>query len=116
MDISVYEIIRMPVLSEKAQRLNHDLGKLVLEVHPHANKPLIKQALDKLFNVKVKSVRIQVRKGKNKTIARSRLKTTGKLRKIAYVTLKKGYTLDLFGHAEAANNAPAVATAEKKTE
>jgi len=115
MDISIYEVIRVPLLSEKAQRVNHDLGKLVLEVHPHANKILIKQALKKLFNVEVARVCVQVRKGKNKNIARSRLITRSVHRKIAYVTLKKGYTLDLFGSGEGASVKKSD-TPENKTE
>jgi len=103
MDISIYEIIQLPLLSEKAQRVNHDLGKLVLEVHPHANKILIKQALKKLFNVEAAHVCVQVRKGKNKSVSRSRLTTRDAHRKIAYITLKKGYKLDLFGHGEGAS-------------
>lgn len=115
MDISIYEVIRLPLLSEKAQQLNHDLGKLVLEVHPHANKPLIKQALKKMFNVEVKHVCVQVRKGKNKNIMRSRLTTTGTNRKIAIVTLKPGYKLDLFGSGQG-DSTQKSETPEKKTE
>lgn len=107
MDISIYEIIQLPLLSEKAQRVNHDLGKLVLEVHPHANKILIKQALKKLFNVEAAHVCVQVRKGKFKNV--SRLTTRSALRKIAYITLKPGQKLDLFGHDEGAS----VAQSEK---
>lgn len=114
MDLSVYDIIKIPLLSEKAQQLNHDLGVLVLEVHPQANKVLIKQALKKLFNVEAAQVRVQVRKGKNKNIARSRLLTRSVHRKIAFVTLKKGYKLDLFGSGEGASvtksEAPVVKT------
>jgi large subunit ribosomal protein L23 len=115
MDINVYEVIRLPLLTEKAQRLNHDLKKLVLEVHPQANKPLIKQALKKIFNVEVATVCVQVRKGKNKNIMRSRLTTRNTHRKIAIITLKKGYKLDLFGSGEGAA-AQKSETPEKKTE
>lgn len=113
MDLSVYDIIKGPVLSEKAQRVNQDLGKLVVEVHKFANKPMIKQALKKLFNVEVAKIGIQVRKGKTRRIARTRLETTSSDRKIAWVTLKKGYTLDLYGHGQ--TSAAQQETAEQET-
>lgn len=101
MELSIYDIIKRPMLSEKAQRVNHDLQKLVLEVHPQANKPMVKEAITKLFNVKVADVNIQVRKGKNRRSNRaSRVVTQSGVRKIAYVTLKPGQTLDLFGHGQ----------------
>ena len=100
MDISIYDIIKKPLLSEKAQKVNRESGKLVLEVHAHANKPLIKSALKKLFNVEVKKVNILIRKGKTRNVLRGRVTTKGSDKKIAWVTLKKGYSLDLFGTGE----------------
>ncbi len=113
MELSIYDIIKGPLLSEKAQRVNQDLGKLVLEVHMHANKPLVKQAVKQLFNVSVKSISIQIRKGKLRRIARSRLTTVGSDRKIACITLQKGQTLDLFGHGQP--SAAQQETSEKET-
>jgi len=49
MDLSLYDIIKGPKISEKAYGMNQKEGKLVLEVHPKANKPLIAQALKKTF-------------------------------------------------------------------
>ena len=98
MNLSIYDIVKKPLLSEKAQELNQGLGKLVVEVHAHANKPMIKSALKALFNVEVDKVNIQVRKGKTRRLSRGKLTTKGSDRKIAYITLKEGHTLDLFGH------------------
>lgn len=94
MDLSIYEIIQSPVVSEKAQKLNTDLQRLVLNVHPAANKPLVKEAIEKLFNVKVDNVRIIVRKGKRKLVNRKR-EVFGKLQKKAIVKLKEGYELNM---------------------
>ncbi len=102
MEISIYEIIKKPLLSEKAQKINREQGKLVVEVHPFANKPLVKKALEKLFDVKVEKVNILIRKGKTRNVVRGRITTQGSDKKIAWVTLKKGYTLDLFGQGEQA--------------
>ena len=64
MDLNVFEIIKGPVVSEKATLLNQKLNKLVLTVHPQANKMQIKEALQRLFNVKVDKVNTLNRAGK----------------------------------------------------
>lgn len=97
MDLSIYDIIIGPVISDKAYKLNKLFKKLALKVHPHANKPMVKEALEKLFSVKVDKVSIVVRKGKNKKV-RGR-STTGKLTKRAIVTLADGYSLDFMDQA-----------------
>ncbi len=38
LNLSIYDIIKGPVVSEKATLLNQKLKKLVLTVHPQANK------------------------------------------------------------------------------
>jgi large subunit ribosomal protein L23 len=66
----------------------------MLKVNPKANKPLIKQAIEKLFEVKIEKINISVRKGKKR---RSGKKTViGNTKKIAIVVLKEGHSLDLF--------------------
>ncbi len=97
MDLSIYDIIIGPVISDKAYKLNKFYKKLALKVHPHANKPLVKEALEKLFSVKVEKVSIVVRKGKNKRMRGRAI--TGKLTKRAIVTLADGYSLDLMDQA-----------------
>lgn len=101
MDLTIYEIIQGPVITEKAYELNKKLRKLVVRVHPQANKVLIKKALETLFDVKVSDVNISVRKGKIKNVGR-RKGIQGSLAKKAYVTLKEGYTLDLLDQSGAA--------------
>ena len=97
MDLSIYDIIVGPVISDKAYRLNKKFNKLALKVHPGANKSTIKEALEKLFSVKVDKVSIVVRKGKNRKV-RGRA-TTGKITKRAIITLADGYSLDLMDQA-----------------
>jgi large subunit ribosomal protein L23 len=97
MDLSIYDVIQKPVISEKAYKLNKDLKKLVLRVHMHANKPMIKEALKKLFNVEVKNICILVRKGKNRRVGRRVV--TGSDAKKAIITLAEGYSINLFDQA-----------------
>lgn len=99
MDLTIYDIIKGPIITDKAIKLNKKLKKLVIKVHPSANKPLVKEALEKLFNVKVESVSIIVRKGK--TTSFKRIISQKPLTKKAIVTLKEGYNLDMFDQSQA---------------
>src|SRR4051794_11378783 len=95
MDLSIYDIIKGPWVTSKAYMLNQALKKLVLEVHRHANKPMVAEALKKLFNVETENIRIVIVKGKRR---RSGKQTTyGRDRKKAVITLKSGYSTDLSG-------------------
>lgn len=113
MELSIYDIVQGPVVSDKAYKLNQSLNKLVLLVHPEANKPLVREAIEKLFNVKVSSVRIMVRKGKNR-MSKARRVVTDKTTKKAIVTLKEGYDVNLFG--DIANQAASMTGSSKKVE
>ncbi len=98
MALTLFDIIRGPRITEKAYRLNQLVKKLVLEVHPKANKPLIVEALKKLFNVEAEKVGIVVLKGKKRRAGK--FFTTGKLRKKAIVTLKQGQSINIMDMAE----------------
>jgi large subunit ribosomal protein L23 len=104
MALNIYDIIRGPRVTEKAYQLNQRFKQLVLEVHPQANKPLIADALKKLFNVEAEKIRTVVLKGKVRH-SRGRFTVRGKLRKKAYITLKEGYTMDLMGISKPTVNA-----------
>ncbi len=60
-----YDIIVSPVVTEKAT-LASEHNKVLFKVSSKATKPQIKQAIEKLFDVKVKRVNTLVRKGKTK--------------------------------------------------
>lgn len=94
LNLTIFDIIRGPVVSEKALELNEKLKKLVLKVHPQANKTQIKEALQRLFSVKVDKVNTLRRKGKNRRVRRTIVQ--GSTTKRVIVTLKEGYSIDLF--------------------
>ncbi len=100
MELSIYDIIQGPVVSDKAYQQNQKLQKLYLQVHMHANKPLVQDAVEKLFGVHVEKVAIIVRKGKRR-MTRSRIVTQDKTCKRAIVTLKPGYNINVFGDVNA---------------
>ncbi|OGB84222.1 50S ribosomal protein L23 [candidate division TM6 bacterium RIFCSPHIGHO2_12_FULL_32_22] len=101
MELSIYQIIKGPVVTDKAQKLNSGLHQLVLNVHPEANKPRIKEAIEKLFNVKVDSVRVLNRKAKRYANAKAKNKKSfGILQKRAIIKLKPGYEVSIFEQQE----------------
>ena len=87
-----HDIIRAPVITEKSTLVSEH-NQVVFKVAKGASKPDIKAAIEMLFNVKVKAVNTQLRKGKMKTFKniRSRLSDT----KRAIVTLEEGYSIDV---------------------
>jgi large subunit ribosomal protein L23 len=87
-----YDIIRRPVITEKAT-LASESNAVVFEVSPEATKPLIKQAVEALFGVKVKAVNTVVTKGKSKRF-RGRAGVRNDVKK-AYVTLEEGHSIDV---------------------
>src|SRR6056297_3441066 len=88
----LYEVIRKPVITEKATMAS-EANAVVFEVSIDANKPLIKEAVETLFNVKVKAVNTTVTKGKQKRF-RGQLGRRNDVKK-AYVTLEEGNTIDV---------------------
>ena len=87
-----YEIIVAPLITEKATNAS-EFNKVVFKVAMHATKPQIKEAVEKLFDVKVKSVNTLVRKGKHKAF-RGRLGEQSDVKK-AIVTLEEGHRIDV---------------------
>ena len=87
-----YDILLSPVITEKATTASEH-NKVVFKVARTATKPQIKEAVDKLFDVKVKRVNTLVRKGKTK-VFRGR---PGALQdsKRAVVTLEEGHRIDV---------------------
>jgi large subunit ribosomal protein L23 len=61
-----YDIIRYPLMTEKSTKLLSDANTYVFIVDVHASKPEIKGAIERVFNVSVKSVNTIVNKGKRK--------------------------------------------------
>ena len=66
----LYQIIKRPVITEKSTALKEELNQVVFEVDPKANKLEIKEAVEKLFNVKVLKVRTIKVKGIKRRLGR----------------------------------------------
>jgi large subunit ribosomal protein L23 len=103
--MDIYHIVRRPLVTEKgthqAQQSHEETGSrparggsYAFEVHPDASKPMIKQAVEKIYNVKVRSVRTANRKGKPRRV-RYKIGTTSDWKK-AVVVLHAEHHIDLF--------------------
>ena len=88
-----YDVIRKPIITEKATLAGETANAFVFEVAMDANKPQIKEAVENLFDLKVKAVNTTVTKGKHKRF-RGRLGTRADVKK-AYVTLEAGNSIDV---------------------
>jgi len=87
-----YDIVVSPVITEKATNLTEQ-NKVVFRVAPKATKPQIKEAVEKLFDVKVTAVNTLVTKGKKKIFRGLRGQRSDV--KKAIVTLAEGHTIDV---------------------
>ena len=91
---SVYEVIRRPIISEKSTALAEVANRYAFEVATQANKQEIRDAVQRLFNVKVLAVRTLTVHGKVKRVGRFETKRSNW--KKAIVTLGEGQKIDFF--------------------
>ena len=87
-----YDVIVSPIITEKSTALSEQ-NKVVFKVRQDATKPQIKEAVERLFDVKVKSVNTLVTKGKVKLFRGTRGQRSDV--KKAVVTLQEGHTIDI---------------------
>lgn len=87
-------IIRRPILTEKSLKDADSRGVYVFEVAMAASKPEIKEAIEKLFNVKVKKVRTLIGRGQGRFTRKGVWIPARKFKK-AYVTLQEGHKINL---------------------
>ena len=87
-----YDVIKKPIITEKAT-LASEANAVVFQVAMDATKPMIKEAVEAVFGVKVKAVNTTITKGKEKKFrGRPGVRSD---RKKAYVTLEDGNTIDV---------------------
>jgi large subunit ribosomal protein L23 len=91
-DSRYYDVIVAPVITEKATMASEH-NQVIFKVAMNATKPQIKEAVEKLFDVKVKRVNTLVRKGKLKAFKGMRAHRSDV--KKAIVTLEEGQSIDV---------------------
>jgi large subunit ribosomal protein L23 len=91
-DSRYYDVIVSPIITEKAT-MSSEHNQVIFKVAMNATKPMIKEAVEKLFDVKVKSVNTMIRKGKLKAFKGVRAHRSDV--KKAIVTLEEGQSIDV---------------------
>ncbi|SDZ84348.1 LSU ribosomal protein L23P [Desulfuromusa kysingii] len=91
----LHEVIRRPLISEKANALKESSRIVAFEVGRDANKIEIKQAVEKAFDVKVEAVNTIQLRGKVKRVGANMGQRNNW--KKAYVTLEEGQNIDFYG-------------------
>ena len=94
MESNPYQIIIKPLITEKGTHQAETLNAYPFQVHAAANKFQIKQAVEKIYNVKVVNVRTANRKGKPRRRGRT-IGFTSHWKK-AVVVLDENSRIDLF--------------------
>ncbi len=86
-------MLRRPLITEKSTELQA-LSKYAFEIAAGANKPMIKEAVEKAFNVKVTGVNVVTMRGKTRRVGRQQVQTNPW--KKAIVTLQPGDKIEFF--------------------
>ena len=89
----LYAVLRRPLITEKNTILQAQ-GKYAFEIAREANKPQIKQAVEKAFKVKVLAVNVMTVPAKTRRVGRRQVLTQSW--KKAIVTLKPGDKIEFF--------------------
>ena len=94
------EILIKPIITEKMTSLAEKLNRYGFVVDRNANKVQIRQAVEKMYGVKVESVNTQQYVGKVKTRNTTRGLAIGRVNrsKRAFVTLKNGEAIDFYAN------------------
>lgn len=88
------KVIVAPLVSEKVEKVLGSVNQFGFKVMPNATKKEIKDAIEYLFSVKVKHVRVLNVKGKRKTFGRIQGKRPNW--KKAYICLEEGHDIRFY--------------------
>jgi len=92
-EANLLNVLLEPHVSEKTSMSSNGYRQYAFKVLKQSTKPVIKQAIEKLFNVKVRTVNIVNVKSKATRFGRTLGRHQGW--KKAYVTLEQGQELEL---------------------
>lgn len=91
-EADLYDVLRSPVITEKSTMASEH-NQVMFNVARTATKPQIKEAVERLFTVKVKAVNTMNRKGKVKRF-KGRIGKQSDIKR-AVVTLEEGHAIDI---------------------
>ncbi len=93
--MNAYQIIKRPVVTEKANQLATEQNTYVFEVDRRANKIEIKKAIEEIYGVHVEDVRVVNVKPKRGRWGRKTVVRKSAWKK-AYVKVREGETIQIF--------------------
>jgi large subunit ribosomal protein L23 len=91
---TIYEVLRRPLVTEKSNYQTGKLRQYSFEVTSDANRTLVKEAVERMFDVKVMRVNIMNTAGKRSRRRNRRLLIRDAGFKKAIVTLAEGNSLE----------------------
>jgi len=94
MKLTIYDVIKKPLVTEKTTNLIQNYNQYVFYVHQKANKIQVKEAIEKLFKVKVEKINVIKLRGKTRRRGLTSGRTSDKKKVI--VKLKKGDKINIF--------------------
>ena len=94
--MDIYNVIKKPLITEKATMDRGESNRYYFKVDPYATKIDVRIAVEKLFNVNVAKVCTVTVHDKPRRNPRARKMVKGSIWKKAIVTLNKGEKIDLF--------------------
>lgn len=92
--MDLYQIIKKPLITEKGTKQKEQSNQFAFEVDRRANKILIQEAIERIFKVKVSSVRVMNIKGRERRVGRNVGRTADW--KKAIVRLAPGEKIEFF--------------------
>jgi large subunit ribosomal protein L23 len=94
---TIYEVLRRPIVTEKSNYMNEKLHQYIFEVATDANKTLIKDAVETIFDVDVLNVNIvNVPPRRTRRVRSRRVMVRRGAYKKAIITLAPNDTIDIF--------------------
>ena len=94
---TVYDVLRRPLVTEKSNYQLSKLNQYTFVVSNDATKAMVKEAIETVFDVKVKRVNIMKTPAKRSVRARSRRLSVRKAGiKKAIITLADGDSIEVF--------------------
>lgn len=93
---TLHRTIVRPIVTERTSAAYQARGEYVFEVATDATKPAIRQAIERLFGVKVTAVYTMNARGKSRRVGQAKPGTRPNWKK-AIVTLRKGDTIEGYG-------------------
>lgn len=92
--MDLYQVLKRPYLTEKTYANTNHGQRVAFVVHNDANKSIIREAIEKLFAVKVQKINIIVKSARQRRMGK--YNGTKKAFKRAHILLKPNYSLSFF--------------------